>query len=54
MPKDLAADGFFWNPRTDKFESCPAHSDCLGDNLMPMPKTNYWVDWDSPKDTGIM
>ena len=53
MP-DLAASDFFLNPLTGEVDSCPANSICLGDDFVPMPKSGYWVNWDNPKDAGLM
>jgi ATP-dependent phosphoenolpyruvate carboxykinase len=42
------------NPVTGLPESCPTNSECLGSDFMPMPKTGYWVNWESSHDAGIM
>jgi hypothetical protein len=51
---DLAATDFYLNPKTGLSEACPANSECLGDDFVPMPKAGYWVNWDNPHDAGIM
>ena len=51
---DLAAKDFFLNPKTDLPESCPANSQCLGYDFLPMPKAGYWVNWDNRNDAGLM
>ena len=52
--QDLAASDFFLDPITGLPKSCPAHSDCLGDNFVPMPKTGYWVNLGRSNDIGLV
>lgn len=55
--KDLADSGFYKNPRAKGpflYESCPANSDCHGNNFVPIPRRGYWVNWDNYNDTGLM
>ncbi len=50
----LAAIDFYLNPITGLPETCPANSDCLGGDFVPMPKTGFWVNLDNSKDVGAM
>ena len=52
--QELAAIDFYLNPNTDRPETCPAHSDCLGDDFVPMPKTGFWVNLDNSEDVGAV